>query len=123
MAANTFFVAIWNNPNPDNEFVFDESKKCEPPKNLWKKLEKEIVAGGFTEGQIFEDGKEATHDMCAYCEKEMFKAKSSTIQDWQNSFTKITISKASSKSLIEPEQIMKMVLAQRARTKLRLLPG
>jgi hypothetical protein len=121
IAANTLFGAIWNNPYADKEFVFNESEKLEPPKNLWKKMETEITAGAFSKDQIFGEGKDSAHDMCAYCEKEVFKGKTSTIQDWKNAFTKISIKP--SKNLIEPERIMKTVLVRMARTNPRLFPG
>jgi hypothetical protein len=44
-----------------------------PPKNLWQKEETEIIAGAFSEDQIFGQGKDFAHDMCAYWKRERFK--------------------------------------------------
>jgi hypothetical protein len=60
------FGAIWNNTHADKEFIFDKSTKLEPPKNLWQKLDTEIIAIAFSEDQIFVQGNDSAHDMCAY---------------------------------------------------------
>jgi hypothetical protein len=118
IAANSLFGSIWKSPH--KEIIFDLSEKIDPPKHLWKSLKSEI-AGAFTKDQIFGEGKDSAHDMCASCEKGIFKGKPSTIQDWRNLFTKIAIKEH--KNLIGPEQIMKKVLVWMARTNPKELPG
>jgi ribosomal protein L37E len=76
VTANDFFGSIWN--TDDKEIVFDESLKIEPSKQL---LNSEITAGAFTEDQIFGEGNDSAHNMCAYCDREVFKGKQSTIQN------------------------------------------
>lgn len=59
----------------DKECFFNKSTKLKRPKNIWQRLDTGIIAGGFLEGQIFGQGKQFTHDICAYCKREIFKAK------------------------------------------------
>ena len=120
IAANAFFGSIWNSLDEDQEVVYDASAQTEPPKDLWKMLSLEITAGGFPEDQIY-NAKDSAHNMCALCERERFKGETSTIQDWKNLFTKISIK--NSKNLFEPERIMKTLLVRMARTDPSRLPG
>jgi hypothetical protein len=77
--------------------------KLKPPKNLWQKLDTEITARAFSEDQICGHGNDSAHDtLFAYYERDIFNRKPSTIKDWQNSFTKITIKAYKTSSNLNP---------------------